>query len=768
MNTRRSRLSNDSLIVGRSRVFSIGGGAAIGIALAVLCLPGCTDKPKPSRQNAKKSTSGATGTDIFALTIESLNHLEEYQTEDVPVRIRRQAYELGKAGDAPARPDAILVAAWPETDSMRQAVDHLSQWIRSQQPPEWRQDPLFDQLPEPLRKLPLANSMDKLEIGTFDGYYLQEAIYLRDVALAAHGKSIDGRQRASRLFDWVVRNIQLEENAKDHIARFPWETLFFGRGTAWERAWVFVLLARQEGLDTAVLGIEQTAASSTETGQNVKPWCVAIRIDGKAYLFDPLWGLPIPGPDGVRKGDGGRLDITPATLDQLAADETLLNRMSIDAEHPYPVAQADLKNVVALVEASPTALSKRMKVVESRLQGKQKMALTASASDQAERWKSTPGVSAARLWLLPYETIRQRSELKPANNVKLLANFLPFYSMPSGLLNDDSIAREAAEIPPDLLADPYHGRSSKEADKSQQDPANLIKDTDMMRYKRIMSQTAVFNSTFGAPLYKGRVMQLKGQLSSDHKLDPSAMNCFQHARPSQQELGIIQLKLFGQAIGDHLDKMNVSDKEKPSMMSNIVEAVVTNKTLKDSTAERIAEQVRQNDAPMIQEQMTLILLGKIDASYWLGLVTYERGSYSAAFNYFGNCTMNAWPGMPSPWTAGAIYNLGRTREAEGKIDEAAKIYRSNATAADAAGQLLRSKWLREVNEEKKPEAEESRGGTAAPEVAEPPKAEATKTEEKTAQEAKPEAKEEKKADETAPQQAQPEKEKIEDNKTEGK
>jgi hypothetical protein len=724
MSIRRSPLRSDRPTVGRSRVFSMGRGGAVALALVVLCLAGCTDKPKPSRQGAKKTNSGATGADIFALTIDDLNRLEDSQTQDVPGQIRRQAYELGKAGDAPARPEATLVAAWPDVDSMRQIVDRLNQWVRKQQPPEWRQDPLFDQLPEPLKKLPLADGLDKLEIGTFDGYYLLEAVYLRDAALAARGKSIDSRQRASRLFDWVVRNIQLEADSKEHIPRFPWETLFFGRGTAWERAWVFVLLARQEGLDAVVLGIAPTEAS-----QSPKPWCVAVRVDGKAYLFDPLWGLPIPGPNGVRKGEGGRLEITPAALDELAADESLLKRMNTDADHPYPVAQTDLKNVVALVEGSPTALSRRMKVVESRLQGKQKMVLTASATEQADRWKGTPGVSGAKLWLLPYETIRQRSELKPVDNIKLLVGFLPFYSMPAGLLHAEEVAGKAAEIPPDLLADPYHGRSSKEAEKSQQDPANLIKDTDQQKLKRTMDQLARFNATFSAPLYKGRVMQLKGQYSSDNKNDPSAMNHFQMARPSQHELGIIQLKYFGQIVGAYLDRLNMSDKDKAALMANIVEAVVTNKTLKDSMAERIAEQVRQNDAPMIQEQMTLILLGKMDASYWLGLVTYERGSYSAAFDYFGKYTLNAWPGMPSPWTAGAIYNLGRTREAEGKIDEAAKIYRSNTSAADAAGQLLRSKWLREVNEEKKPEAEESKGGTAAPDEAEPPKVEEKKAEE---------------------------------------
>jgi hypothetical protein len=79
-------------------------------------------------------------------------------------------------------------------------------------------------------------------------------------------------------------------------------------------------------------------------------------------------------------------------------------------------------------------------------------------------------------------------------------------------------------------------------------------------------------------------------------------------------------------------------------------------------------------------------------------VTYERGSIPSAYYYFGERTLNAWPG--GPWTAGASYNLARTLEAGGEIEQAVKTYRSNTDALDAAGQLLRAKWLHEVNEKK--------------------------------------------------------------------
>ena len=57
----------------------------------------------------------------------------------------------------------------------------------------------------------------------------------------------------AKLFDWTIRNIALDRDSLDRTPQMPWETLLLGHGTAMERAWVFILLARQQGLDAAVL-----------------------------------------------------------------------------------------------------------------------------------------------------------------------------------------------------------------------------------------------------------------------------------------------------------------------------------------------------------------------------------------------------------------------------------------------------------------------------------------------------------------------------------
>ena len=678
---------------------------SVVFALALAGCWGSTPPPKASRSGGtpSKKAGGAISNDMFAFTIDSLNRLEQFQTGSVQEEITQQIYELRKtAAASSAPPESTLLAAWPESDTMRQIVDRLNQWIRAQQPPEWKRDPLPADLPEALRNLPIVAGLEKMEIGPFDGYYLQEAVYLRDVALAARGKSIDDRLRASRLFDWTVRNVQLDDETPERIPQFPWETLFFGHGTAWERAWVFVLLARQEGLEAAILAIEKKDSPRPTNLRSVpgegpgvraespQPWCVAVRIEGKAYLFDPVYGLPIPGPGGLKKGANGQLDLVPATLDQLLADESLLARMNTDAEHPYHVSPSDLKSVVALVEASPTALSRRMKAVESHLKGAQKMVLTASASEQAEHWKSAPGIAGAGLWRLPYETIRRRSELKPLQIAKLLASFLPFYAMPSDL-HSEEVARNAAKTPPDMR-NIYKGGSADDGGKTGQNSPNSMQDTESKKYERVLKAITALRSTFSAPLYKGRVLQLKGQLSGD----VSAMNYYQMSRPSPEEMQIIQEKLFAQSVRVRVeDNKNLTDEEKEKLVRNVVEAILTGKTLRDAESQQLAVEIGQNYGPFVEEQMMLIQLGKMNASYWLGLVTYERGSYPQAADYFGKRTLLAWP--DGFWTTGAIYNLGRTLETAGEFDQAVKVYRSNTAAA---GQLLRAKWLREANEKK--------------------------------------------------------------------
>ncbi len=156
---------------------------------------------------------------------------------------------------------------------------------------------------------------------------MQEAVWLRDISRRAQGESFNDVARATAIFDWVVRNIQLDADSAAMPYR-PWESLVYGHGTAEQRAWVFALMARQMGLDVVVLEVPADAGSAAATGKS-KFWLPALLSDGKLYLYDTRLGLPIPGKDG--KG--------VATLAELQADPTLLRELDV-ADSAYPVTES--------------------------------------------------------------------------------------------------------------------------------------------------------------------------------------------------------------------------------------------------------------------------------------------------------------------------------------------------------------------------------------------------------------------------------------------
>jgi tetratricopeptide (TPR) repeat protein len=297
-----------------------------------------------------------------------------------------------------------------------QATARLNQWIETKKPlTDWQVDPLVATLPENLRSLPALQSLVPLKFRAEDGGDLQEAIWMRDVARAAVRRETDDLARARLLFDWTVRNIQLDAKSdeKSTLAdvRLPWETLLFGHGQPIDRSWVFMLLARQQGLDVVLLAIEPE-----ESKGEPRVWLPALMVDRELYLFDSELGLPIP------KADGQGV----ATLAEAIADPKILDQLDLDAEHRYSVHAADLKRVTALVEASPAYLAQRMKLLELHLTGQQQMLLSADPSDLVERLKKCDSLADARLWTLPYERLARRAKLDSKGRELVRGALKPF------------------------------------------------------------------------------------------------------------------------------------------------------------------------------------------------------------------------------------------------------------------------------------------------------------------------------------------------------
>ena len=355
------------------------------VAAAVLVpLAGCgkstqTANRGPSRQG------GATG-GLFDSVAESLDRMEQFETGQI----------------------------------LKQICDRLNQWQQQEKPHiAWQPDPLVAALPAEYQKLFAMKLLDSTQYHLpDDAWFLQQSVWLRDISRRARGDQFDDLAVAERLFDWTVRHIELEPDkpaAPEVIRHRPFEILLYGRGTAAERAWIFMLLARQQGLDVVMLA--PASASDKKSGRSLP----ALASGGELYLFDPALGLPIPGAGG--KG--------VATLSAAIADPQLLRRLDLDAEHPYPLRAEDLEQVVAYVEGSPIELSRRMALVESRLAGKHKMAIVAQASAVAERVSKIPHVSDARLWPVPFEIALWQSKLDDTAVKAANREMYPFQALPT-------------------------------------------------------------------------------------------------------------------------------------------------------------------------------------------------------------------------------------------------------------------------------------------------------------------------------------------------
>ena len=264
-------------------------------------------------------------------------------------------------------------------------------------------DPFIEGLPVELQKLPVVRRLNRPQFQGYDATFLREAVVLRDIAGHIQPEKRDDLSLAEAIFDWTVRNIQIQPPpgsdatpAEQWVARhLPLETVFFGQGSPLQRAWAFMLLARQAGLDVVLLGLPDS-----RNLDQPRPWVTALADGNDLYLFDFTYGLPIPGPN----GEG------IATLAQAAADDKILRQMDT-ADRPYPRKAADLQKVMALLEASPGYLSPRIKDLEFRLSGNDRIVLGFDPAALADKLSKFKHIEAVKLWTFPFEVFQLRSDI---------------------------------------------------------------------------------------------------------------------------------------------------------------------------------------------------------------------------------------------------------------------------------------------------------------------------------------------------------------------
>ena len=369
---------------------------------------------------------------------------------------------------------------------------------------QWSLDPLAQPLIEQYASLPVVSRSEEMSYLNSDAYYIQEIAWMEKLAqriiasdnlkmfeiyrLAADNYEPTGQEEnalatimnrihpdlsgeqaeqlasAVKLFDWVVRNVQLtavadlsEEEVEAQrlnpdvddpagsgtpgagYQRFPWQVLMFSRGDYVERAKAFVLMMNLIGLDTVMLATHQEDGEGNKVEQL---WCPAVAIGGEYYLFDTKLGLPIPAGQPVKVATLSELRKNPEWLTQLdlTAEESLKEGTN------YWVTPEQLDDLVGLVYFSPEAVSKRFHYLESKLTAGKQLKLAANPTELVARLPKTDGLKIA-MWDIGFEThsYRQAVEeaVKKAVEVDVLRNKLAWYFTNEAYIHDFTLYRTA-------------------------------------------------------------------------------------------------------------------------------------------------------------------------------------------------------------------------------------------------------------------------------------------------------------------------------------
>ncbi|MFM1904636.1 MAG: hypothetical protein RLZZ440_2536 [Planctomycetota bacterium] len=353
-----------------------------GMWLLCLAVLGCSQTPPPGGRPSKDETVAAAGARPVPQAAATKGMREQLLAGMVAILSELERYDEVRAAE--------------------QVFDRLVQWSHAAREGAWQPDPLLGTLTSPLRESAAA----VLERPTFDGsgdiQAVRDRIWLAAIVRTAGGDGLDEVEAATRLFAWTIRWLAAvsdppmvpTEAVPGSRWFFPGEILLAGRGSPAQRAWIFLELLNQAGIDGVML------ATPGPAGGPPRPWVPAAIIGGEAYLFEPTYGQPIAGPD----GDG------IATVRQAAADPGILAALSLP-DRPYPVQANDLGRLVVLVPGDAWSLSARMARLNAELAPAHGVRVAVEASTLAARaLAAIPGANEGepQLWTFPWETLARR------------------------------------------------------------------------------------------------------------------------------------------------------------------------------------------------------------------------------------------------------------------------------------------------------------------------------------------------------------------------
>ena len=252
-----------------------------------------------------------------------------------------------------------------------------------------------------LSELAALCRLNNREFRATDSYHLEESVWMRGATNWMIQDCRNDTEIALRLFEWSCRLVTLRAagvvGSMGEIQQMPWQALIAGQGTVAERAAVFMGLLRQYRIDSFLV---QPASLPAEKAPAF-PMVVAVVINDSTALFLPALGLPIPAAGALAlptEGENRSIKIDRiASLDDVAADDSLLRQFDLTNEDRIPLKAEDFAAVKALVPAGPFELSERMRILEPVFSSERYMdatVLAISYDRMAERLGAISRVSA--------------------------------------------------------------------------------------------------------------------------------------------------------------------------------------------------------------------------------------------------------------------------------------------------------------------------------------------------------------------------------------
>lgn len=401
------------------------------------------------------------------LTMPSCGHDEDTR------EIRRREFsefEAAEQNDAvdKAMPFLPMLLQFENGPILRDFNNQVNSWaILQKTSPTWKRTSLWDAMPPSLLATDFGKRIDKIEFADLESEYLSQCKLMKDVGRwiverpyrdrlfspwlkqqSVKLKSEDAIQleKSMKIFDWTMRNVALEGDAKDIEAliqdpRLPltdlgagyrataWQTMVFGRGDALQRTRVFTQLLFQQNISAVILALPDLTKNEGVDDQLL--WCVGVPIAEEIYLFETRFGLPLPLADLAEV----------ATLREAKTNPSVLRRAKLPGRFDYPVSAEQLTSVIALLDVEPFALGQGMKVLEERLTGEFRMKLSIDADGIAEKLKAIEPDLQVKLWQLPWLAQIYHRNLR--SRIHDLSQFSIQYMSEFGAYLNESVIQEA-------------------------------------------------------------------------------------------------------------------------------------------------------------------------------------------------------------------------------------------------------------------------------------------------------------------------------------